>query len=890
MSLLQLHNFFNPKTIAVVGASDRENSVGGAVLKNIKDGGFAGQVFAVNNHSKTAQGQKTYPSVLEIDEKIDLAVIAVPAAAALEVLEQCGKTKTGGAIIVSSGFKEAGAAGKAMFEKIVAGGKKHNVKILGPNCLGFINPRAKLNASFAPAIPASGGIAFISQSGALCDTFLDWSLRDNIGFSHFVSLGSMADIGFDELIDYFDTDQNVSSIMMYVESINDARKFISSARAFAKTKPIVCLKSGLNPAGAKAAASHTGALAGDDKAFNAAFYRAGIIRTKTVSGFFNYAKTLNHVKLPAGNRLAIITNAGGPGVISTDFLTNNGGKLAELSIQTIKDLDPKMPPAWSRANPVDVLGDGNPENYRAAVSACLEDQNADGAIVIVSPQAVTQAKKIAQEIASLENIGKKPVFASLMGAAQVKAGVEVFRAAGIPVYRTPEKAIACFLGLNRWQENLRALETPPQTIPQEFKPDVAAAREIIKDAIKNRQTVLAGAIGRKFLECYGLAANPAYLAKTKSQAAAIAKRIGFPVAVKLEAAGLLHKTEVGGVRLNLNNSNSVKKAFDQIQKNARQYLDPKDIAGITVEKMIAKKFELIAGAKSDPIFGPVIIFGMGGVAVEVFNDVAAGLPPLNMALAKNLIEQTKISALLKGFRGLEGANFEELQFFLYKFSYLLADFPQIKEVDINPLAADKNGVLIVDAKVVLDSRIDFAKAKPYSHLAILPYPKEYESRTILKNGQKIFLRPIMAEDEPRHREFLANLSEDARRFRFFGPVEINAKFARHFTQIDYDRENAIIAQTKIGGKTTTIGVARLIENVLDQTAEFAIVVADAWQQMGLGKKLTDQMIKIARDKKYQKIYLNFLNDNIAVKALVKKEGFAVTEGEDSGYAELNIEY
>jgi len=890
MSLVQLHNFFNPKTVAVIGANDRENSVGYSIFKNIKDSAYEGKVFPVNLNDGTVQGVKAYSSVGDIGEHIDLAIIATPAATVLELMEECGKAKAGGAVIVSSGFKEAGAAGQKMFERIAALGKKYDIKILGPNCLGFISPRINLNASFAPAITAAGGIAFISQSGALCDTFLDWSMRDNIGFSYFVSIGSMADISFDELIDYFDTDPNVTSIMLYMESLNSARKFMSSARAFSKTKPIVCLKAGLGSAGAKAVASHTGTLAGDNKVFQAAFQRAGVIRADTVSEFFNYAKTLNRYKKPKGNRLAIITNAGGPGVISTDFLTARGGRLAEISQNMIQALNAQLPPAWSRSNPIDVLGDGKPEHYKAATKACLDDPDIDGILVIVTPQAVTQSDQIAREIAGLPAVNDKPVFASLMGGRQVKDGIEILRGAGIPVYRTPEKAIACFLGINEWQKNLENIQTTPEAIPAEFTPDSETAQKIMDAAKIEQRFILTGAPARKFLECYGLDANPAYLAKNANRAAAIAKKIGFPAAIKLEAAGLLHKTEVGGVKLNIRTASEAKKAFAELMENAKKYIDPKDIQGITVEKMVSKKFELIVGAKSDPLFGPVIAFGMGGVAVEVFNDIAIGLPPLNMALAKNLMEQTKIFTLLKGYRNMPGADIKELQFFLYKFSYLLVDFPQIKEIDINPLAADADGIVIVDAKVVFNPEIMENPPKPYAHLAILPYQKEYESRITIDGGQKVSLRPIMAEDEPRHREFLARLSEETKRFRFFAAMDnLDPKFARHFTQIDYERETAIIAEIEEKGKKTTIGVVRLIEEEPNVTAEFAIVVADVWQNKGLGKKLTDHMIRIARLQGLKKIYLSFLKDNFAIKALMKKEGFTVTENEDNGYAELTLD-
>jgi acetyltransferase len=889
MPIQQIHRFFHPKTVAVIGASDRPDSVGHSIFKNIKDSDFSGKVYPVNNRAKTVMGCPAGASIADIKEPVDLAIIATPAPTVPAIVEECGKAGVAGAIIISSGFREAGTEGQKMFNKIVASAKKHNIKILGPNCLGFINPRIGLNASFAPEIPNPGTIAFVSQSGALCDTFLDWSLGDNVGFSYFVSIGSMADISFDELIDYFDTDPNVTSILLYMESINDARKFMSSARAFSRNKPIVALKAGLGEAGARAVASHTGTLAGDDKVFDAAFRRAGIIRAETVSELFNYAKTLNRGKLANGNRLAIITNAGGAAVVSTDFLTARGGRLAQLSASTIDNLDVVMPPAWSRNNPIDVLGDGQPRHYQAAVKACLEDPNVDGIMVILTPQAVTRDGATAQAITSLPGINSKPVFASFMGAHRVKDGVDILLKAGIPVYRTPEKAIACFLGINNWHENLADIEATPEAVPAEFTPDKPTAQKLIDRAIRENQSTIAGAAAAKFLSCYGLPANPSYLVNNPNQAAAIAKKLGFPVAMKLQAAGLLHKTELGGVRLGIRSANSARLAYRDIMSRAKDALSHEAIEGITVERMVGKKFEIIVGGKRDPIFGPVVVFGMGGVAVEVFNDIAIGLPPLNMALAKNLMKQTKIYTLLKGYRNQAGVNIRELQFFLYKFSYLLADLPQVKEIDINPIAADIDGMVIVDAKIVIDPQVVVDPKKPHAHLAILPYVKEYEDNITIGNGQKILLRPIMAEDEPRHREFIANLSQDSKRFRFFEVIDRpDAKFVRHFTQIDYDREIAIIAEIDQKGVKTTIGVARLIENVLDNTAEFAIVVADAWQQKGLGTKLTAHMARIAKRKGIAMVYINFLKDNYAMKLLAAQAGFVIKETPDCYYAQLSV--
>ncbi len=889
MPIQQIHRFFHPKIIAVIGASDRANSVGHSIFKNIKDSPFEGEVYPVNNRAKTVMDRRAYASISDIKKHVDLAIIATPAPTVPELVEECGRAGVAGVVIISSGFKEAGSEGQKMFSRIIANAKKHNIKILGPNCLGFINPRISLNASFAPEIPKSGNIAFVSQSGALCDTFLDWSLGDNVGFSYFVSVGSMADIGFDELIDYFDTDPSVTSILMYMESINDARRFMSSARAFSRNKPIVCLKAGLGEAGARAVASHTGAISGDNKVFEAAFERAGIIRAETVSELFNYAKTFNRLKLPRGNRLAIVTNAGGAAVVSTDFLTAHGGRLAQLSSDTIAKLDVIMPPAWSHNNPIDILGDGQPRHYQAAVKACLQDSNVDGVMVILTPQAVTRDGATAAAIAALPEINSKPVFASFMGARRVKDGVDILLEAGIPVYRTPEKAIACFLGINEWQHNLSDIEQTPETVPEGFTPDKNTAQKLIDRVIRENQSTIAGAAAARLLSCYGLPANPSYLVNNPNQAAAVARKLGFPVAMKLQATGLLHKTELGGVRLGIRSANSARLAYSQIIAQAKESLSRESIEGITVEKMVSKKFELIMGGKRDPIFGPVIVFGMGGIAVEVFNDVAIGLPPLNMALAKNLMERTRIYTLLKGYRNQPGVDINELQFFLYKFSYLLADLPQIKEIDINPIAADIDGMVIVDAKIVVDPQIAVDPKKPHSHLAILPYVKEYEDRISLNDGQKVLLRPIMAEDEPRHREFITNLSQDSKRFRFFEVIDRpDVKFVRHFTQIDYDREIAIIAEINQKGIKTTIGVARLIENVLDNTAEFAIVVADAWQRKGLGTRLIRHMVRIARQKKISKIYINFLKDNHTMKLLASQAGFDIKETPDCYYAEIKL--
>jgi acetyltransferase len=888
MSWKQINTFFNPESIAVVGASNRETSVGCSVFKNIKDGGYRGKIFAVNNKTPEVQGTKTYASVLDIKENLDLVVIATPAPTVIPIVLECVKNKVGGVAILSSGFKEAGPEGRKRFDQLKEISEEKGIKILGPNCLGFINPRLALNASFAPKMPVAGSIAFISQSGALCDTFLDWAVYERIGFSYFVSVGSMADISFPEMIDYCARDPHVSSILIYMESLNDARKFMSSATAFSKHKPIIVLKGGVGTAGTKAVMSHTGTVAGSDYVFETAFRRAGVVRARTISELFNYTKTLAKQKIPEGNRLAIITNAGGPAVISTDFLTEHKGELANLSPTLIEDLNRSLPPAWSKSNPIDLLGDALPRHYKLAVEACLKEKDVDGILTIITPQAVTQTEEIAEQIVAIPGLEEKPVFASLLGEDEVRKGADVLRAAGIPAYRTPEKAINCFLGLWEHQENLKLIQKTPEAIPTAFSPNYEACKKLIRKALHEKKFALDGTESKQVLKYYDIPVNPSILAKNVSQAEKAAEKIGFPLALKIESPDIIHKTDCDGVVLDISSKKEAAEAFLRIVKSARKAHPDAAINGVSLEKMVQKKFELLIGSKKDQLFGPVIVFGLGGVAVEIFKDIAAELPPLNMALAKRMIEETKIYRLLKGFRGMAGVDIRAIQFLLYKFSYLVMDFPEIKEVDINPFAADENGGCVLDVKIILDQNATDAGAKPYSHLAIIPYIKDYE-KTIKVRNRKIFLRPIMAEDEPRHKKFIDDLSESTKRYRFFKVIDkTRGDFVKRYTQIDYAREIGIIAEMEDEGVKKTIGVARLIGDPLDNTAEFAIVVSDCWQNKGLGSKLLEHMISIARKEKIKTIYLAFLADNVAIRSLIKKYGFDIEEREESCFAELNL--
>jgi acetyltransferase len=887
MATEKLDRLLNPRTIAVIGASSREGHVGFSLMKNLIGSGFDGTVYPINPNRASVQGVKAYPSILEAPDKIDLAVIATPAKTVPGIVEECGKAGVNGIVIISSGFKEAGREGEEMCNAILETARKYDMRIIGPNCLGFMKPSIKLNASFANKMALPGRIAFISQSGALGTAILDWSVRQNVGFSYFVSIGSMIDVGFHDLIDYFGSDPGTSSILIYMESLTNARKFLSAARAFSRTKPIIILKAGKSTEGSKAAMSHTGSLTGNDAAFDAAFKRAGIVRVSTIGELFDSAQTLAMQKRPTGNRLAIVTNAGGPGVIATDYIMTHGGQLAQLSCETLKRLDAVLPPTWSKSNPVDVLGDADPERYKNAVELCLDDENADGVLAILTPQAVTDAAEIARRIVALPNKNKKTMLASWMGEDDVEEGRSILKEGDIPVYRIPESAIRCFMNMYRYSKNLELLYETPATIPHAFTPKTEENRTLISSVMKEGRYVLTEEEAKRLLSNYDIPVTKNATAKSREDSLAIAAGVGFPVVMKISSPNILHKSDAGGVRINIKTPEEAGKAFDEIIGNARKYNPKAEIKGVLIENMESRKYELLIGCKKDPIFGPVIVFGMGGIAVEVFKDTNVGLPPLNMALAMRLIEETKVYKLLKGYRGVEGVDITAIQFLLYKFAYLVMDFPQIKEVDINPFAVDEKGGIVLDAKVVLDEDIGEREVKPYSHMVISPYPKEYVKTVTLEDGTTVTLRPIRPEDEPMEAEMFSSFSDETERFRFFTYVkDITHDLLVRYTQIDYDREIAIIAEVDESGRKKMAGVVRLVSDPYNNTGEFAIVVADPWQNKGLGGRMTDYIMEIARSRGIKKVYADFLRDNYIMMHMFQDRGFTITKQEDIYHAEM----
>lgn len=885
-----LDKIFRPASIAVIGASDRTDSVGYAVLKNLTAGGFPGAIYPVNRKHTHIQGLKAYLSVLDIPHDIDLAVVATPGETVPDLIKECGKKGIHGMVILSAGFKEAGEEGQKAFEAVAKLAQKHNIRIVGPNCVGIINPHEKLNASFATHMALPGKLAFISQSGALGTAILDWAAAQNVGFSHFVSIGSMVDVSFHDLIDYFGSDPHTSSILIYMETLTHARQFLSAARAFARSKPIIVLKAGKSPAGAKAALSHTGSMAGNDAVFDAAFQRAGILRVDTIAQLFNCAETLAKQPRPLGNRLGIVTNAGGPGILATDYLAAHGGQLAKLSESTYQKLNELLPSAWSHNNPVDVLGDVSAARYAEAAQAVLADENVDGLLALYVPVATSSPTEVAKMLLPLAHLSKKPVLTAWLGRQDVGEAREVFEQGGIPTYSFPESAVDVFLKMYQYDRNLQLLSETPVEFPEAFEPDRKRAKRLLETVATEGRLNFTEFEAKQLLACYNISIAPGGLATSAASAVEIATRIGFPVAMKISSPDILHKTEAGGVVLDVTDAEAAIAAFHQIFSAARNYNPNAHLHGVLVEKMLHKRYELIIGAKKDPIFGPAILFGMGGVMVELLKDRNIGLPPLNMTLAQRLIENTRAYQLLKGFRGLPAVDLEAMRFLLCKFAQLVVDFPEIGELDINPFGVDEQGGIALDARVVLDADCLAQKIAPHAHLCISPYPREYHKTVALKNGKFATLRSIRPEDESMEAELFSHFSEETQHFRFFGPfAHPTHKQLARFTQIDYDREVAIVAEMEDNGRKFIAAVVRLMVDSDNEAAEYVIVVADPWQGLGIGNLLTDYILDIARQRGIKKVYADMLKSNGKMVHMLQRRGFDIRfEDWDRSRAEATV--
>lgn len=874
-----LEPFFAPRSVAVIGASERPHSVGRTLLENLTVAGHAAKVFPVNPNHASVLGLKCHPKLADFPETPDLAVIATPAPTVPEVVSVCAEAGIPAAVIVSAGFKEIGEEGAALETRILEAARGR-MRIVGPNCLGIMSPSRNFNATFARAAARPGSLAFLSQSGALMSSILDWSLKENVGFSAFVSVGSMLDVGWGDLIDHLGGDPETKSLLLYMESVGDARSFLSAAREAALTKPIIILKAGRTQEAAKAATSHTGALAADDAVLDAAFRRAGVLRVDTIGELFDMAEVLGKQPRPRGPRLTIVTNAGGPGVLATDSLLSGGGRLAEMAPETLSRLDALLPRYWSRGNPVDVLGDADPERYARVVEAVADDPGGDGLLVVLTPQEMTDPTETARRLAALPGRREGPVLASWMGAEASAAGVAILNRAGIPTFAYPDQAARAFNLMVRYDEGLRQLyETPvPPAASGGGAPDLKRAEAVIEEARASGRTLLNEAAAKRILAAWGIPVTDTRVASTPEEAARLAEAIGFPVVLKVLSPDATHKTEVGGVRLNLATREAVIEAFDDVRASLARARPSARFKGVTVQPMVKKDgVEVIVGSSADRDFGPVILFGSGGRLVEVYQDTALALPPLTTALARRMMEGTSIYEALRRPRHGPPADLAALESVLVRFSWLVSRAPRLREIEINPLLVSPDGVVALDARAVLhdDSIPDGKLPRP----AIRPYPLEQVSTARLKDGVEVRLRPTRPEDEPLMAEFDRGLSSDSRRFGsdLIARRDAHERLVR-LCFVDYDRRVVLAAETADpGGARALIGVGCLVRSRDPSTAEFALQVADRFQGLGLGTLLLQRLIAIGSSEGVRTIVGEMLRDNHPMEKVAQKAGFHLTE-------------
>jgi acetyltransferase len=888
VSVFNLKKLFHPGSVALIGASNTTNSIGQVILKNILAGGFQGPIYAVNPKYKFIQGQPCYQHIAELPAAPDLAVICTPASTVPAIITELGKYGTRAAIVITSGFNQE-IDGLSLHQKMLNAAQPFNLRILGPNCVGMLNPDIGLNASFAHTYSLKGNIALVSQSGAICTAILDWAKSRGVGFSYFISLGDSTDVDVGDVLNFLSTDHLTHSIFLYLESIREARKFISAARATSRNKKIIVIKSGRFEEGARAAASHTGALAGNDDVFDAAINRTGTLRVYTIQNLFDAVETLAHTRTVRGNRLIIITNGGGVGVLATDTLVYHGGKLAQLVPETINALNRSLPPAWSHANPVDIIGDGDAERYVKALKILLKDPGYDAILVMLVPVAVIDNALVAQAVTAAINETTRPVFTCWMGEDAVESARKIFEQAGIPTYDTPESAIRAFMQIVEYENNQKALIEIPPSVPEEFEPDTETVHRIIQQALLDNRDILSEHETKSILVAYGIPVVETLFARNADEALAFAEQTGYPVVIKIISPQISHKSDVGGVLLNIESPAILSAAAEGMLARVKRIRPDAIIEGFTVQKMIERPgaHELIIGVSTDPVFGPVILFGQGGISVEIVKDRAIALPPLNLKLARDLIERTRVYNILKGYRNITPADVTAIELTLIKISQLVIDQPEICELDINPLFADSKGVLALDARM----KIKPYHGKPGKHLSIRPYPRELEEQVTLRSGEIIRIRPIKPEDEPAHQEFLEKTSPEDRYFRFFRSVDdIGHSQMARFTQIDYDREMAFVARaTDETGHEETIGVVRIVCDSDASEGEFSIIIRTDKQQLGLGTILMDKIIRYSKTKGVKKLSGQILLENKAMLNLAHKFNFSSTVDHGDNVAFINLD-
>ncbi len=870
-----LNRFFTPKSVAIVGASERENSVGYRLLLNMQEAGFTGGLYPVNNKRDQLLGLTAYPDLNAVPEDLDLVVIATPAPSVPGIVRQCGEKGVTSVIIITAGFGELGSEGKRLQQEVLDIAHRYSIRIIGPNCLGVICPSGQLNATFGDGTVKDGNLALLSQSGAVCTAILDWAKVQDIGFSTVVSMGGAADIDFGEVLDYLATDSKTTGILMYVEGIRDARRFLSGLKAAARLKPVILIKSGRHEAGCKAAMSHTGAMVGGDNVFDAAIARAGVVRAYSITELFSAARVLANNYVVGNDRLAIITNAGGPGVMSTDRAEDVGVHIAELSPASIEALNEVLPVHWSHANPIDILGDATSERYQKALDICLKDKNIDGVLVILTPQAMTNPTQVAECIIEGAKASKKPVLASWTGGARVQEGRNLFANSKVAHFNTPETAVNAFAFLANYAQNQILLKQIPSPSAELAQPDVEGSRLIIERVLSEGRQVLTTQESKAILAAFHIPVTQTIKVSSAKDAMIAAETLRFPVVLKVNMAEFSHKSDIGGVRLNINSVQDVSRNYKEMEDAIKQLHPEITEVGMTVEPMFRSKSgrELMIGVVRDPVFGPAISFGLGGTMVEILKDNAVALPPLNAYMVEQMIAKTKAAKYLETFRQLPAANKKALIDVLLNISTMVSELPEILELDINPLIVDEHGVMAVDARIKAEVSHQLS---PYSHMAIHPYPHELIQYFQLTNGVNITIRPIRPEDAVLEKNFHQRLSERTKYFRFMQALhELTPEMIVRFTQIDYDREMAFVAVTEDKSMPSELGVGRYLMNPDGNSVEFALVVADDCQCLGIGSRLMKALMQTAKAKGMSFFEGEVLAVNKPMLSLVTKLGFSI---------------
>jgi acetyltransferase len=869
---------FEPQSVALIGASERAGSVGAVLVQNMLEAKYRGALYAVNPKYKSVQGVQCFDAIGKVPPRVDLAVVATPPRAVPEVIEQCGRAGVRSAVVITAGFSEVGPAGAKLERALLENARRHRLRVIGPNCLGLMRPALGLNATFARGTPYAGSLGLISQSGAICTALLDWARPHKVGFSSVVSLGGSTDVDFGEIIDYLVEDPKTEHILLYIEGVRSARRFVSALRAAARVKPVILMKVGRHPAGSRAAVSHTGAIVGMDDVFDAVVKRAGVVRVTTIGQLVAAAQALAAHVRPQGERLAIVTNGGGPGVMAADRAADLGIPLAQLSPPTVEALKRTLPENWSHGNPVDLIGDADPARYRTAVAACLADEQVDGVLAMLAPQAMTAASDAARAVIEAAKGSSKPVLACWMGEEQTAEARRVLGEARIPVFRTPDPAVEMFGHLSAFYRNQRALLQTPGPLAAQGAPDLEGARAIVDAALGERRAVLSEMESKALLAAFRIPIARTVLARSAREAMLIAEELGVPVAMKVDSADITHKSDVNGVRLNVAGAPNVQAAYQQILDEVQRRRPEARVNGVTVEPMVRRQHgrELMVGMLRDPVFGPAIVFGTGGTAVEVHRDRAVALPPLNRFLVADMIRGTRVARLLGEFRRMPPVDMPALEEVLLRVSELVCEIPALAELDVNPLIADESGAIAVDARVVL--RPPAPQRDRYAHMAIHPYPAHLVGTWQPAQGPLVTLRPIRPEDAEMEKAFVRKLSPESRYFRFMDTLrELTPAMLVRFTQIDYDREMAFVATVAGDSGEEEIGVSRYVTNPDAESCEFAIVIADDWHRKGLGRRLMTQLIEVARARGLRSMIGHVLAENRSMLTLCQHLGFVISD-------------